>query len=324
MEEPSMSTLLPRSQPLVLVLGLSGAIGGAIAAALAGRGYRIRALTRRDAAQRAALDFPVERVEGDALDATARGASLIVHGVNPPGYARWREDGLPMLANTIAAARESGATILFPANVYVFSDESSALADENEPKKPKTRKGQVRFEMEKMLEEAAHDMGVRSICVRAGDFFGPGVTNSWFTQVVAKGGRTAQVLRRMTPDGIGHAWAYIPDLADCFARLVERRDRLSPFEMVHFAGHYDATGIELVQTARRVIGRPDLPIKPFRWIMLYLGAPFVPFLREAIEMLWLWKHPLQLNNAKLRSLIGEEPHTPLAMALAATFDHPHP
>ena len=43
-------------------------------------------------------------------------------------YRRWREDGLPMLANAIAAARGAGAAILFPANVYVFSKASPERA----------------------------------------------------------------------------------------------------------------------------------------------------------------------------------------------------
>src|SRR5689334_12485320 len=100
------------SVPTALILGLTGAIGGAIAKALRQRGFDIRALTRRPAEQRPAFAFPVDWRDGDARDAAsvlsaAEGVSLIVHGVNPPGYARWREEALPMLANTIAAAKAS-------------------------------------------------------------------------------------------------------------------------------------------------------------------------------------------------------------------------
>ena len=51
-----------------------------------------------------------------------------------------------------------------------------------------------------------------------------------------------------------------------------------------------------------------------------VGAPFVPFLREAHEMTWLWKSSLALDNAKLTSLIGEEPHTPLDEAVGRAID----
>jgi len=312
------------SPPVALILGITGGLGRAIAVALAQRGWAIRALSRRPADRRPLLPYPVEWQMGDALDAAsvrqaAEGATLILHGVNPPDYQRWREDGLPMLAHTIAAAKESGATILFPANVYVFSSASPPRLDENAAREPKSRKGQVRLEMEQMLEQAAKEHGIRVIALRAGDFFGPGITNSWFAQAMAKGGFSAKVIRTLTPPGIAHAWAYVPDLAEAFARLVERRQTLPPFTLAHFAGHADMTGRDMAEAVARAIGRKNLPIRPFPWFMLWLGAPFVPFLREALEMRWLWKTSLTLENGQLRRLIGEEPHTPLDDAVRAAL-----
>ncbi|GLH76329.1 hypothetical protein SSBR45G_12370 [Bradyrhizobium sp. SSBR45G] len=310
--------------PVALVLGLTGAIGGAVAAALARRGFAIRTLTRRPAADRPALGFAVDWRDGDALDAAsvraaAEGASLIVHGVNPPGYARWREDALPMLAHTIAAAKAVGATILFPGNVYVYSSASPAIVSETTPRQPVTRKGQVRLEMEQMLEQAAHEHGIRVIAIRAGDFFGPGVGNSWFAQALAKGGMAATSVQRLTQPGIGHAWAYVPDLAETFARLVDIRADLPAYTMLNFAGHYDATGQDMTDAVRRVLGRSDLPVKALPWIMLWIGAPFVRFMREVLEMRWLWTQSLALDNRRLVGLLGAEPHTPLDDAVKAAL-----
>ncbi len=319
-----MPTPTNDASPIALVLGLTGAIGGAIAGALAARGWTIRAVTRRPDGQRPTLAFPVDWRHGDALDgatikAAAVGAALIVHGVNPPGYARWREDGLPMLANTIAAAKTVGATLLFPANVYVYSTASDALVNEASPRNPTTRKGQVRLEMEQMLERAVQAGGLRVIAIRAGDFFGPGVTSSWFSQAMAKGGHSAKVVQTLTPADVGHAWAYVPDLAETFARLVDKRADLPAFTLVHFAGHFDATGRMMADSVRRIIGRQDLAIRPFPWVLLWLGAPFARFMREALEMTWLWKKTLALDNTKLRTLLGEEPHTPLNDAIRAAI-----
>lgn len=177
---------------VALILGINGSIGGAIASALSRRGFYIRALTREPQNAKA-LTFPVEWIQGDALQAedvlkAAAGAHLLVHAVNPPRYHKWREIALPMLANSIQAAAAQGATILFPANVYVFSPETGALVSERSERAPQTRKGQVRLEMEQMLENAANTQGVRTIALRAGDFFGPGVINSVFAQAVATQG----------------------------------------------------------------------------------------------------------------------------------------
>ena len=45
------------------------------------------------------------------------GRSLVFHAVNPPGYRDWTKLVLPMIDNTIAAARAVGATILLPGTV---------------------------------------------------------------------------------------------------------------------------------------------------------------------------------------------------------------
>ncbi len=312
-----------RPPPVALVLGLTGAIGQAIAAALARRGWAIRTITRRASENRPALAFAVDWRPGDALDqasvlAAADGVELIVHGVNPPGYRRWREDGLPMLANTIAAAKAASAAIIFPANVYVFSSTSAGELDENAPRSPTTRKGQVRLEMEQMLERAALNHQVQVIILRAGDFFGPGVSNSWFAGAVAKGGSGREDHHTLAP-------RHRPRLGLCagscgsFRTLVDRRATLPAFTLAHFRGHSDMTGREIAEATQRAIGRASVPIKPFPWITIWLGAPFVPFLREALEMTWLWRKSLTLDNRHLRELIGDEPHTPLDDAVKAAL-----
>ena len=307
------------SPSLALVLGIRGAIGGAIAAALAARGHAIRALVR-PGSKPMALPYPVEWVTGDAsvaadTRAAAEGAALIVHAVNPPGYTRWRELAIPMLASTVEAAVATGATILFPANVYVYAPSSGTLVDETAPFAPATRKGQVRLEMETMLAEATR-RGARVIGLRAGDFFGPGVENSWFAGAVAKGGWRATVVRDVSIGGAGQSWAYVPDLAEAFARLVDIRDRLSAHAMLHFEGHWCDPGTGMSRAVARALGRDPGAVKPFPWARVRVGAPFSACLRETLEMLWLKSHALRLDNRALERLIGPEPRTPLDVAVA--------
>ncbi len=54
--------------------------------------------------------------------------------------------------------------------------------------------------------------------------------------------RTQPRFRRDDPReaGIGHAWAYLPDVGETFARLADREGELGPFARFHFAGHWDA------------------------------------------------------------------------------------
>jgi hypothetical protein len=54
----------------------------------------------------------------------AKGCSVIVHAVNPPGYRNWAQLVLPMLDNTIAAAKAEGATIVLPGTVYNYGPDA--------------------------------------------------------------------------------------------------------------------------------------------------------------------------------------------------------
>ncbi len=175
-----------------LVLGATGGIGGEMARRLATAGWTVRALHRDPGRVRKDGDG-LAWLSGDALRAedvsqAARGASLIVHAVNPPGYRNWATLVLPMLDNSIVAARDSGARILLPGTVYNYGPDAFPSIAETAAQNPTTRKGAIRVEMERRLLTAADD-GVRTLIVRAGDFFGPQAANSWFSQGVVKPGR---------------------------------------------------------------------------------------------------------------------------------------
>ena len=104
---------------IALVLGATGGIGSEVAQRLRGRGWSVRALHRDAARMTARAQAGISWVQGDAMRredvmAAARGVELIVHAVNPPGYRKWGELVLPMLENTIAAARASGGAYSVP------------------------------------------------------------------------------------------------------------------------------------------------------------------------------------------------------------------
>ena len=305
----------------VLVLGATGGIGGAVARKLMQRGWHVRALNR-DAARASRQEPAFEWLQGDAMNAgdvrmAAQGAALVVHAVNPPGYRDWDKLVLPMLDNTIAAARDAGARIVLPGTVYNFGPDAFPILREDSPQHPLTKKGAIRVEMEKRLKRAA-EQGTGAIIVRAGDFFGPGATdNSWFSQIVAPGKRVTR-LKNPSPRGIGHQWAYLPDVAETMVELVERADRLPAFAVYHMNGFWDRDGTEMVASIKRVSGG-KARIAAFPWWIVPLAAPFVRIMGELKEMRYLWKEPIRMSNDKLVAELGREPHTPIDEAVLASL-----
>lgn len=300
-----------------LILGATGGAGSEIAAALLRRGWTVRALVR-DAA-RPGLDPRIDWREGDAMHAAdvaraAEGVAVLVHAVNPPGYRDWDKLVLPMLDHSLAAARANSARLVLPGTVYNYGPDVFPVVDEDTPQLPLTRKGAIRVAMEQRLAAATD---VRSLVLRCGDFFGPRTGNSWFA-AMAKPGRRLRGLVYPGRHNLPHAWAYLPDVGETVARLLERERELERFARFHFAGHF-VDGDTLLAAARHATGNAALPLRTFPWWLASLAAPFVVLLRELREMRYLWREPLQLDNSWLVAWLGEEPRTPLEQAVETTL-----
>lgn len=311
-----------------LVLGATGGVGGAIASALIEHGWSVRGLARD--VPSAARGWPSDRgvinwAAGDAMNGAdviraAAGMSVIVHAVNPPGYRHWDRLVLPMIDNSIAAARAvGGARIVLPGTVYNFDPATTPVVDEDSEQRSPSRKGRVRVEMEARLEAAALS-GVPILIVRAGDFFGADARSSWFTQVMVPPGKPLRrIVDPVAAPGVGHSWAYLPDLAEATARLIGMEQTLRPFERLQFEGLWDADGTNLPTAIRRVTQRPNLPMTRFSWWAMRLLAPFGGLPSEIAEIAPYWRYPMRFDNRRLVELLGKEPRTPLDDALKATL-----
>ncbi|MBZ9578812.1 NAD-dependent epimerase/dehydratase family protein [Klebsiella quasivariicola] len=307
----------------VLILGANGGIGGEVARRLVANNWQVRAL-KRGAQIRDPADG-IQWIAGDALDAgqvaaAAAGCDVIVHAVNPPGYRHWRQQVLPMLRNTLQAAEQQQALVVLPGTAYNYGPDAFPLIDEAAPQQPVTRKGAIRVEMELALENYVQ-RGGRALIVRAGDFFGPRAGNNWFSQGLIKPGQLPRIIRYPGTIGVGHQWAWLPDVAATIAALLARRHELEPFARFHMQGHWDPDGSEMSQAIQRVVARCGgrAAVKSFPWWLVKLAAPFNATLREMVEMQYLWRLPVRLRSDKLVDFLGAEPHTPLDSAVLQTL-----
>jgi nucleoside-diphosphate-sugar epimerase len=296
----------------ILVIGAAGRLGHAAAEAFRDAGWSVRSLVRPGRAARAPSG--TEIVEADALDrqavaAAAGNAAVILHALNPP-YTRWARHALPLTYSAIDAAEATGATLLFPGNLYNYGSPLPAVIDETTPMRPSSRKGQLRVTMERRMAEAA-ERGIRVIILRAGDFYGRG-RGSWFDLVVANEIGRGRV-SYPGPLDIVHEWAYLPDFTDALVRLAAIRERIGRCETFGFPGH-PVTGREFMAAITRAAAR-ELAFKPMTWWLIHLGRPVVPMCRELAEIAYLWHEPHRIDGGKLAAAIGDIPHTPLDVAV---------
>ena len=303
-------------RPTALILGISGAYGGAMARALLGAGYTLRALVRDEERGRSAaskLAGPVELVRGDILEqeglaAAARGAEVIVHGVNAP-YHRWDPFVVGAARAVGAVAARAGATVLFPGNVYNFAPGSGI--DERAVMAPPSAMGALRVEAEQVLCAAVAQEG-RLVVLRGGDFFGAGRGSGWMSEMLAKAVDGGAI---MYP-GVLHArhqWAYLPDFASAHLALLRRSQERVVVR--HFEGHI-LTGAELVAQVRRVLGDPKRTRRGLPWPLMGALALFSPLVREVRRMRYLWDTEVLMDGGLLREELGDAlPRTAFAEAI---------
>ena len=298
----------------VLVLGSAGRLGYAGAATFSDAGWSVKGLVRPGRAGAVPPKVePVEAVTRDEAIAAARGCDVVLNAFNPV-ITQWQKNALSLAHAAIAAAEENGATLMFPGSVWNYGSGMPAVLDETAPMHPTTRKGRMRVEIEQRIQEAC-DRGMRAIVLRAGDFFGGG-HGSWFDLVIVK-----EILRgRLTYPGpldIVHAWAYLPDFTATMVRLAEKREQFAPFEAFGFPGHAMTAGqlIAAIESATKA----TFNVRPMSWWMLKTFGQLLTLGRELSELEYLWRVPHRISGERLKSAIGEVPHTPLTEATAASL-----
>ncbi len=315
----------PIEDRTALVLGATGGIGGEVARQLRDAGWDVRALQRGAEPPHAKRDG-MTWLAGDAMNReqvieAARGCSVIVHAVNPPGYKHWAKLVLPMLENTVAAASAEGATVVLPGTLYNYGPDALPMISEHSPQYPQTRKGAIRVSMEARLRTYAN-RGGRVLIVRAGDFFGPNAGNSWFSQGLVKPNVPLTKILNPARQGAGHTWSYLPDVARAMVELLEGRDSLDAFARFHLRGHRDVDGRQMVESIQRVVFKHTgkMPkVHAFPWGLLTLASPFNTTFRELREMRYLWQESAFMDHAALVEQLGREPHTPMDEAVEATL-----
>lgn len=314
------------THPTVLILGATGSIGCAVTQTLLARQWPVTILVRNRA--KAEKLFPnaagLVMLEGDVQDAdtlnrAAAGADFIVHAINYP-YHQWVQTMASATQNVIDAANRAQATIVFPGNVYGFGNAKQPIREESRPN-PNTRKGQLRVDLETMLETAALTGPCRVINVRLPDFWGPNVVHAGIAPVF-EGALQGKAMPWLMNADIAHQSVYTPDAAEIIARLmlhhVEQAHAVQPYEVWNYGG-FTLPGIRAwFGQIAGLTGKPAKVQVMGRWLIRLVGL-FDPVVREVGEMLYLYNNTVLLDDTKVRRLFPDFRETPMNDALTETL-----
>lgn len=281
----------------VLILGVSGRFGRHAAEAFWNSGWRVQLFDRTK----------------DDLHEVAQGQDVIVNGWNPP-YDRWATDLRDLTRRIIEAAQTSGATVIQPANIYVYGDGAPQVLKAETPHHAANTLGRLRIEMER----AYRDAGVRTILLRAGDFLDIEPSGNWFDKIMLSRIRRGTFLYPGDPD-VRHAWAFLPDLAAAAAGLANRRSEFGPFHEVLFPG-YTLTGREMCARVEEALGQ-SLTLQRMSWLPVHLSRPVWPMARRLLEMRYLWSMPHEIDRTGFDIALPSFPETDASAAVESATRH---
>jgi nucleoside-diphosphate-sugar epimerase len=300
---------------LHVVLGATGGAGGALVRELAGGGHRVRAVSRKPAAD---LPVGVEQLAADAADpaqtrTACAGATVVYHCVQPP-YQRWAAE-FPALTQSIAeAAAGAGARLIYADNLYAYGPVHGPLT-EDLPARATTKKGRIRTLMAERLL-AAHRSGTLQVAIaRSSDYYGPGGANSFVGDILFGAAATGKRARWLGRLDVPHSLNYLPDVARALLILGARPE--APGEVWHLPAAEPVTGRGFVELIAAALSRP-VKVTATSRLALRLAGVFDPGARETTEMLYQWERPFVLDAAKFLRAFGSLEPTPHPQAVATT------
>lgn len=300
-------------QDLHVVLG-AGQIGTLVAERLVARGHRVRQVRRSPGTPVAGAelvngDVSDRRIAGDAC----RGAAAVYHCVNPK-YHAWVRDLEPLARGAIHAASAAGARLVVLDNLYPYEVVAGARISERSPIRPASKKGALRARIREHFLDA-HARGAVDVAIgRAGDFFGPGIVESWlgdrhWQRVLA--GKPSECLG--DPDQ-PHSYAFSHDVADALVTLGARAEAAGREWILP---HPEAQSHRALAAA---LGAPlGLEVRTARmplWVLRAIGVVW-PLMRELPEMAYQWQAPFVVDDAAFRATFGVAA-TPLPAAIQRT------
>jgi len=175
------------SSPLVLVTGVSGFVGSAVARALAARGARVRGLVRESSPRANLTDFPGELVEGDLrdADAVARAMTGVRHLFHVAAdYRLWAPDPEEIVRNNatttrivMEAALAAGIErIVYTSSVATLKPGDGEPADESRAATPDQVVGaykRSKVVAERLVEAMVAERGLPAVIVQPSTPIGP-------------------------------------------------------------------------------------------------------------------------------------------------------
>jgi nucleoside-diphosphate-sugar epimerase len=297
-----------------VVLGAGGGIGSAVVWELAGRGRRVRAVSREG---RARAPDGVEACAADLTTAegaarACAGAAVVYHCVQPR-YTRWAEEFPALNATIVGAVTEVGAKLVVADNLYMYGPISGPISETSQ-QEPQSKKGRLRKQLAASLLAATDTSGLRVTIGRASDYFGPSGAHSVAGMMVTEA-LAGKTVRWPANADLPHTFSYLPDVARGLAVLGERDGANGKAWVLPAAPPITARAF--VALIGQACERP-VKLSVTSKLMMRAAGLAIPEAREVPDIWYQFAAPFVVDSSAFDTAFAPLRITPLAEAVHDT------
>lgn len=275
----------------LLVCGGAGYVGSHVARVLDARGHRVTVLDNLSTGHAEAVRWgrlaEADILDVDSLEAAFHGQrfdavlhfcarSLVGESVSAP-YDYYENNVVGTLNLLRVMRRHAVDRIVFSSTAAVFGNPVAALIDEDHPKAPINPYGASKLMVERMLADAAHAYGLRSVCLRYFNAAGASAEDGIGESHEPETHLIPNLLRALinpaaplkvfgqdypTPDGTCvRDYVHVLDLADAHVRALDHMDGAPGAHAFNLGNGTGFSVMQVIRAAERVTGLP-VPFEP--------------------------------------------------------------
>ena len=289
------------------ILGAGGSVGNALTHKLLEEGKQVRLVSRSNYSVEGAMSVRGDLTSySDTLE-VIRGSDIVYLCVGLPyDHKIWREVWPEIIVNTINACKEVKAKLIFFDNVYMYGKVDGVMTEDT-PHKPFSKKGEVRSDISKLLEDEMPKGDLDVIIARAADLYGPyGTSQNCVPHMMVfdrlMNGKRAQWMADINQP---HSFTYIPDCAEGMFLLANDSNAWN--QIWHLPTQSPAIdGKTFIGLAAKELG-VEAEYSILTKSLMWFGKLFSKIASEAYEMIYQNEFPYHFDSTKFNSHFNYTP-----------------
>ncbi|WP_372934873.1 NAD-dependent epimerase/dehydratase family protein [Mariniphaga sediminis] len=296
-----------------VILGAGGAIGKELARELKNFTSEVRLVGRNPQK----INEDDELFRGDLTDElfvekAVKEADVAYLTAGLPYQAKvWQEQWPVIMQHVISACKRHKCRLVFFDNIYLYHPGKLSPMIEETEINPVSKKGQVRAQIAGMLMKEVSSGKLEALIARAADFYGPGIENSLFMELIVKKLKAGKKANWFCSTRNKHNFTYTPDAAKATALLGNTESAFG--QVWHLPTVSALTMQQWIDTVAEEL-KTSGKVMIISGFMLGMLGFFNPVLREMKEMLYQYDRDYEFDSSKFETVFKVTP-TPVEEAI---------